>query len=447
MMTDGTHPTVAGGGGGGGGDRPGGSPPNLATFSGEPKYDLPTIVQLVGVRSMVLVGWEQQFGIPAPSRLRDDGRGAPRRYSERDLIAVLWIRDQILRGSTPGDAAALLLRHQPAGLVAPVGARVPPVTRPLNPQDFASMPSMVPPGRGSSRTGSLGSGTSFASGVSHAWGPSSQVGSTQPLSQRHGQISTSSQGSSAGWEPAAATRGHHTWLGQTGGPATTAAAASAPRARDPRALVGDLVRAFINLDTVAADRTLREALAGRGIENVTVNLLQPALQRTGEMWAQHLASTTEGAFAENYVRGVLFQAFRETPEQPNGSLVIVGCAPRELSEIDALTLAVAWRGAGMRVIYLGQDVNADGLIKTVRQRHPAMISLAISTSQRIRTLARLARALAQIDGPKPYFGFYGPIFARHPELQQRIGGVYLGDDVATATFHLGQLLGLSRSLG
>lgn len=436
-MTDGTHPTVAGGG-----DRPGGAPPNLATFSGEPKYDLPTIVQLVGVRSMVLVGWEQQFGIPAPSRLRDDGRGAPRRYSERDLIAVLWIRDQILRGSTPGEAAAVLLRHQPSGLVPPVGVRVPPVTRPLNPQDFASIPSMVPPGRGSSRVGSLGSGTSFASGISHAWGPPSQVGSTQSLSQGRGQSSTWSQQSNTGWDPGTTTRGHHTWLGQTGGPAT-----SAPRARDPRALVGDLVRAFINLDTVAADRTLREAMTGRGIETVTVNLLQPALQRTGEMWAQHLASSTEGAFAENYVRGVLFQAFRETPEQPNGSLVIVGCAPRELSEIDALTLAVAWRSAGMRVIYLGQDVNSDGLIKTVRQRHPAMVSLAITTTQRIRTLARLARALTQVDGPKPYFGFYGPIFARHPELQQRIDGVYLGDDVATATFHLGQLLGLSRSLG
>src|SRR5690242_734383 len=37
-------------------------PPSLAQFSNDPIYDLATIVQLVGVRPMILWSWEQQLG-------------------------------------------------------------------------------------------------------------------------------------------------------------------------------------------------------------------------------------------------------------------------------------------------------------------------------------------------------------------------------------------------
>src|SRR5690348_841818 len=73
-------------------------PPNLAQFSNDPIYDLVTIVQLVGVRPRILWSWEQQLGIPAPARLTDEASGNVRRYSERDLIASLWLREQILNG-------------------------------------------------------------------------------------------------------------------------------------------------------------------------------------------------------------------------------------------------------------------------------------------------------------------------------------------------------------
>src|SRR2546430_10079432 len=90
-----------------------GEPPNLAAYSPEPKYDLATIVQLVGVRPMILWGWEQQLGIPAPARIpSEEPNGATRRYSERDLVASIWLRDQILHGTAPNEAAAKLLGAQ-----------------------------------------------------------------------------------------------------------------------------------------------------------------------------------------------------------------------------------------------------------------------------------------------------------------------------------------------
>src|SRR5260221_10993555 len=87
-------------------------PPNLADYPDEPQYDLATIVQLVGVRPMTLWAWEQQLNIPKPPRTSDGGSATPRHYSERDLIAAMWLRDQILAGHTPGEAAERLLAAQ-----------------------------------------------------------------------------------------------------------------------------------------------------------------------------------------------------------------------------------------------------------------------------------------------------------------------------------------------
>ncbi len=408
--------------------RPKGSAPNLGSYSAAPKYDLPTMVQLVGVRSIVLVGWEQQFGIPAAHR--PDGN-QPRRYSERDLIAVLWLRDQILNGASPSEAATRLLEmqdpdtfpHRP-GITRPLGARD---TRPLTPADieFVAERMRAPTNGAGSRA--LGSSTAWP--VPHTTAGHVNAG---PLTNSRRMTGAAGPTRTGGWEPVEVNRGHLT--------RPVSGTLGAAR-RDPRALVPELVRAFVSLDTTAAHHVTQEALGGRNIETVTVNLLQPALQRIGEMWARHEATTPEERFAENYVRAMLFSFFHGTYEQPNGALVMVCCGPRERNEIDALTLAVAWRRAGVRVIYLGQDVEPSSLVEEVRRRHPALVAVSITASQRVRTLARLAKAVDQLGAAAPHFGFYGPTFVRNPELRKRVGGVYLGDDTSTATFHLKRLLG------
>jgi len=91
----------------------GSTPPNLSEYSSAPVYDLATIVQQVGVRSMILRSWEQQFGIPAPVRIQDDVSGIIQRYSERDLVAAIWLRDQVIHGVNLNAAVALLLMSQP----------------------------------------------------------------------------------------------------------------------------------------------------------------------------------------------------------------------------------------------------------------------------------------------------------------------------------------------
>jgi methanogenic corrinoid protein MtbC1 len=208
--------------------------------------------------------------------------------------------------------------------------------------------------------------------------------------------------------------------------------------------LGEVARNRGDLDTAAAHAIVSEALAATSLEAVCVGLLQPALNRIGELWAHRQITMPEERFALNYIRAFLFSHFHATAERPAAPMVFIGCGPREYNDLGALMLATFCRHAGLRTIYLGQDVDASHLVQESRTRRPALIALTITTSQRVRALSRLARELQQGPTPHPIFAFGGPIFARNPELQRRVSGIYLGDDITTATWHLRRLLGLNR---
>lgn len=59
-----------------------------------------------GVPAATLRKWEERYGVPAPSRTE----GAQRRYGERELRQIEWLRDRLAEGIRIGHAAAMLRR-------------------------------------------------------------------------------------------------------------------------------------------------------------------------------------------------------------------------------------------------------------------------------------------------------------------------------------------------
>jgi methanogenic corrinoid protein MtbC1 len=450
-------------------------------YQNEPQYDLATIVGLVGVRPMILWGWEQQLGIPAPTRVTDDMGGTVRRYSERDLVASIWLRDQILNGATPSEAVERLKAGQhpvirdteswDGGEVAATFEEPPPfrgrvMTGPLPDSTLPPRQARAYP------TSEVASGTSSGSHVQ----PQSQPGYGPGLgrAQVSSSLKRASYGPALGTSPQAsratgnlyADYSGSTWVNPVSGPlrptsgpltppTTDASSVGVPwlgpaststRGRELRTLLPQLVRAFASFDTFAANHIVGEALSSRSVETVCVHLLQPALARIGELWSQRQISLPEERFAVNYVRGVLFSIFHKTPERYDAPTVIIGCGQREYLDTAALMLAVFARRIGLRVVYLGQDVEGSGLLDEVRERHPALVALDISTTQRIRALARLAKEMRQLEPPRPFFCYTGVVFARNADLQRKIkDATYLGDDTATAAFHVATMLGIHRN--
>jgi methanogenic corrinoid protein MtbC1 len=466
--------------------RPGaGEPPNLADYPDEPQYDLATVVQLVGVRPMTLWAWEQQLNIPKPQRVGDGTGGTVRHYSERDLVASIWLRDQILAGSTPAEAAErLLAAHRSAGDAPSAGGadggeesspapRMPVNSGPLKQPSLTGGPAaggllsgqLIGAPAVGGQTGSMQPWGQQAPGLSTqalTTGPSGppvqQGGPSGPLRPiRHSGPLSGSWSTQSGVHPPVRTGPNTGPLrsSPSGPPSGASWGASASGSRwlippntsgkELRSLMPQLIRAFVTFDTYTANRIVDEALAARSVETVSVGLLMPALNRVGELWSRHEMTIPEEHFAMNYVRGRLFSIFATTVERFDGPLAIVACGPREMHDIGALTLATFWRRAGLRVVFLGQDVDGPSLVQDVRVRRPRLVCVSIMAPQRVRALARIAKEIVHMDAPTPIFTYSGSPFARNPELQRKVNGVYLGDDPATATWHAMRLVGVDHS--
>lgn len=496
-------------------------PPVLAAYPDEPIYDLNTMVEMVEARALTIWTWRQMLGLVDNDR--DQDPNSPKRhYSERDLVALQWLRRRIVEANeAPQVAAARLLARQrslrgsgylssgaltggPAGSGPLSGAHLsagpqsgPLPSAPMSPLTRATMPGISAPSgplpSGPLPSGPLTGGSAYGAPrqrggeMPHPTYPTALRSATQPgapwgasLNQTTGGMGSASYGGdprSGAFSaplrdggprsrPLAQPPSYPQPLSypqlQTGGRSGTldgvyGAPLEPPNwQRDPlyrgqisaslrelRPYMPHLLQAFATFDTVRANAVLTDALNKRRVESVCIGLIQPTITRIGELWSKSEMTLPEERFGLNYLRGFLFSVIHSTAEVPGAPFAVIGCAPRETNDLSALMLALFWRRTGLRVVYLGQDMDGGELLRQEWPVTPAIITLTASSSQRVRALARIGKQIAALPQPQPIFSYTGPVFARHPELQQKIAhGIYLGDDPATATWHVRQVLGL-----
>ena len=220
-------------------------------------------------------------------------------------------------------------------------------------------------------------------------------------------------------------------------PPTPRAAAVAPVAQPLRFSLNDLsetlLNHFINLDEVPASGVIAQAFAIYPVEDVCLYLFVPALARIGQLWRDGEVTVTVEHFASAIVRGQLETLFRSTPASQASPLVLVGCAPGELHELGALTLALFLRRAGLRVVYLGQSVELESLISAAESARPACVLLSAAMRPQAEALVEIGRRLDALDAGKPAFFFGGQAFISEPEIARLIPGVCLEGDASQAT--------------
>jgi DNA-binding transcriptional MerR regulator/methylmalonyl-CoA mutase cobalamin-binding subunit len=220
-------------------------------------------------------------------------------------------------------------------------------------------------------------------------------------------------------------------------PPLEAGAALLPGATEParfslNELSDALIRHFRNLDEAAACRVITQAFAVHAIEDVCLRLFTPALTRIGQLWRDGETPVTVEHFASAIVRGQLESLFRAQPASFSGPLAFAGCAPGEQHELGALMLALFLRRAGLRVAFLGQNVELEGLISAVRAARPASVLLSATLRPQAEALEEVGRRLDALGAGKPAFFFGGQAFTSEPALASRISGVLLDMDASQA---------------
>ncbi len=104
--------------------------------------------------------------------------------------------------------------------------------------------------------------------------------------------------------------------------------------------------------------------------------------------------------------------------------------------------AVLLRQQGYFVEYLGPDLPTEDLIDYSIQVRPKLICLTISQEDTAYLLKGFAAQLASLRG-KPKFAYSGRFIQDNVELQNDLGGIYLGDTLGEGLEKVKQLIAVS----
>lgn len=209
--------------------------------------------------------------------------------------------------------------------------------------------------------------------------------------------------------------------------------AAEPERFDLAEFSATLLGHFARLDEDAAKRLIGQALSAHSLEDVCLSLFTPTLIRVGELWASGEMSTAMEHFAAGVIRAQLDSLFRSAATGDDaGPLALVGCAPGELHELGALMLALFLRRSGLRVAYLGQNLETDGLIATIRAARPAVVLLSVSLPANLGGLRDVGLRLHDLGDTQPTLIFGGQLFTQKPNLARGIPGEFLNIDAGEA---------------
>lgn len=191
-----------------------------------------------------------------------------------------------------------------------------------------------------------------------------------------------------------------------------------------------LVDALIRYDTRSATSMLDEILDASRLDDVLVDVLQPALLELGTRWACGEATVEQEHFVTNFFRGRLLawsHAF-SSPTGPAGR-AIAACAPDEQHEVGLLMVSLLLQVRGWVVLYLGQRVPGDRLGEAIETIQPDVVLFSATRTDHARSLARVARATPNSSAR---FFFGGQAFSLEPGLVAEMPGTVLVGDARQA---------------
>jgi MerR family transcriptional regulator, light-induced transcriptional regulator len=306
-----------------------------------PVYNTQAVVQRTGVPADTFRAWERRYGLPNPARTD----GNQRRYSDRDVAMIAWLRDQTRSGLTISQAVELFRSREDRDddLV----------------EEFPS-----------------------------------------PDAERSAQVLD-----------------EHTGLSR---------------------YTRELVEALVAYDSRTASHVLEEALAIVPVEDVCLDVLQPALYEIGARWQRGEILISGEHFATSFAirkLGSLFNLSR--PEHGRGP-VVASCLEGELHEVGLLMTCLFLSRRGFRVIYLGPNLPVSDLIETVLDIRPPLVLLSASTPDGALDVGRASHdikqavALADSNAKPPEIGYGGKVFLDMPFLRDGVDGVFCGRNAEEA---------------
>jgi DNA-binding transcriptional MerR regulator len=207
----------------------------------------------------------------------------------------------------------------------------------------------------------------------------------------------------------------------------------------PSVLRDHLIDSLLHPDLKQADQLLGDMLAFYSPEELTLQVIGPALNEIGEAWEQGRISIATEHLASNYLRHHMLLWMGTAPRPREISPIILACSPNEWHEGSLLMLGVLLRRLGWPVAYFGQNMPFPDLAAFIQQIQPSAVVLIAMSEGSARSLADWPHWITQSAG-KPLITFGGRAFTLQPDLPSKIPGIYLGDTIQEGLQKLIELL-------
>jgi MerR family transcriptional regulator, light-induced transcriptional regulator len=194
---------------------------------------------------------------------------------------------------------------------------------------------------------------------------------------------------------------------------------------DLAALADDLRASLHALDEAGAEAALDSLLAAFALDTVLRDVVLPFLRDLGEQWARGTLSVGQEHFASAVIAGRL-HALARGWDAGLGPRAVLACPSDERHDLGLLCFALALRGRGWRVCYLGADTPALAIAGVARELDAELVVLGAARAEPLVGVAdELAAACA---GRSLCVGGRGASAA----LAERLGARRLPDDPIAA---------------
>ena len=207
-----------------------------------------------------------------------------------------------------------------------------------------------------------------------------------------------------------------------------------------------LVDALARFDSASAEQAIEEAVAMLPVEQVCIQILQPALVEMGARWARGEMGISAEHFASAFVLRKIGTLYNLSQPQSGRGPIVAACVEGEMHEIGLLLTCLILSRAGFHTVYLGPNLPAEDLVQTVDRLRPPLVLLSAMSDLTIDHLGETIRSLRASSrrrasgGMLPLIGYGGGIFSARPDLRAEIDAEFIGRNPAEVVETVDRLL-------
>jgi methanogenic corrinoid protein MtbC1 len=200
----------------------------------------------------------------------------------------------------------------------------------------------------------------------------------------------------------------------------------------------DWLLACLSFNESEAERILAQAFAIFPPESVCTELLQKSLAQIGERWYLGEISVQQEHFASELAIRRIESMIVATPPPLRHARILIACPPGEEHTFASLLLTYLLRRSGWEATFLGANVPVEQLESTLEAIKPQLVILSAQTLVSASSLLVIAEQLWKMRFPVAYGG---RIFNTLPQLNKRIPGYFLGDQLNRSVDQIAELQG------